>query len=257
MGSLLTEPMSRLRELWDRKQPTLGGWCAIPSAISAEVLGVAGFDWVVIDTQHGLIGYEDLTVMLPALSNAGVPTIVRVPWNDASAIMKALDVGAQGVIVPMVNSSEEARMATEACRFPPHGNRSWGPTRPGLYAPGYSPETANSDIVCAVMIETVEAVDKIDDILSVPGVDAVFVGPNDLAISAGFAPTADPSEPEHLHLIRSILKACQKRDVVAGIACDGAALARRWRGEGFRMLALPSDISLLAKAVEKLLLEIG
>jgi 4-hydroxy-2-oxoheptanedioate aldolase len=257
MGRSLTEPLSKLRELWKRKQPTVGGWCAIPSAISAEVLGVAGFDWVVIDTQHGLIGYEDLTVMLPALSNAGVPAIIRVPWNDPSAIMKALDVGAQGVIVPMVNSPEEARIATQACRFPPLGNRSWGPTRPGLYAPNYSPETANRDVICAVMIETVEAVGRIDEILAVPGVDAVFVGPNDLAVSAGFPPSANPTEPEHLHLIISILKASQKQDLVAGIACGSAALARRWRDEGFRMLALPSDISLLAGAAQSLLLEIG
>jgi 4-hydroxy-2-oxoheptanedioate aldolase len=253
----LTEPLSRLRELWDRKQPTVGGWCSMPSAIAAEVLGVAGFDWVVIDTQHGLIGYEDLTVMLPALSNAGVPVIVRVPWNDPSAIMKALDAGAQGVIVPMVNSPEEARVATQACRFPPRGNRSWGPTRPRLYSSGYSPEIANRDVICAVMIETVEAVRRIDEILTVPGVDAVFVGPNDLAVSAGFPPTGDPTEPEHLDLIMSILKATQERDLVAGIACDSAVLARRWRGEGFRMLALPSDMSLLASAAQSLLLEIG
>jgi 4-hydroxy-2-oxoheptanedioate aldolase len=229
----------------------------MPSAIAAEVLGVAGFDWVVIDTQHGLIGYEDLPVMLPALSNAGVPAIIRVPWNEPSAIMKALDAGAQGVIVPMVNSPEEARIATQACRFPPQGIRSWGPTRPGLYAPSYSPDTANRDVVCAVMIETVEAVGRINEILTVQGVDAVFVGPSDLAISAGFLPTADPSDPEHLDLIMSILKASQKLDLVAGIACGSAALARRWRDEGFRMLALPSDISLLAGAAQRLLLEVG
>ena len=93
--------------------------------------------------------------MIPALSNAGVPAIVRVPWNEPSVIMKALDAGAQGVIVPMVNSPEEARAAAEACRFPPHGIRSWGPARPTLYAPDYTPETANRQVICAVMVETV------------------------------------------------------------------------------------------------------
>jgi 4-hydroxy-2-oxoheptanedioate aldolase len=253
----MTERLPTLRELWDGGQPTVGGWCSMPCAIAAELLGVAGFDWVVLDAQHGLIGYEDLTVMLPALANAGVPAIVRVPWNDPSAIMKALDAGAQGVIVPMVNSAEEAKAATEACRFPPHGIRSWGPVRPSLYAPDYSPETANQQVVCAVMIETVEAVSKIDEILAVPGVDAVFVGPSDLAVSAGFLPTADPIEPEHARLIGSILKASQGRDIVAGIACGSAELARRWRDDGFRMLALPSDIALLSAAAARLLQDIA
>src|SRR5262245_3063933 len=112
----MTSGKPTLRELWNRRQPMIGGWCAMPSAIGAELLGAAGFDWVVIDTQHGLIGYEDLPVMLPALSFAGVPAIVRVPWNEPAAIMKALDAGAQGIIVPMVNSPEEARAAVEACR---------------------------------------------------------------------------------------------------------------------------------------------
>jgi 4-hydroxy-2-oxoheptanedioate aldolase len=171
--------------------------------------------------------------------------------------MKALDAGAAGVLVPMVNSPEEARAATEACRFPPQGIRSWGPVRPSLYARNYSPEIANKQVVCAVMVETVEAVERIDEILDVPGIDAVFVGPNDLAVSAGFLPTGDPTEPEHADLIRSILKASQRRDIVAGIACGDAELARRWRDQGFRMLALPSDISLLSKAAARLLQDIA
>lgn len=253
----MTVPLAALRKLWDSDRPMLGGWCAIPSAISAEVLGVVGFDWVVIDAQHGLIDYHDLPVMIPALSNAGVPAIVRVPWNEPSVIMKALDAGAQGVIVPMVNSPEEARAAAEACRFPPHGIRSWGPARPTLYAPDYTPDTANRQVICAVMVETVTAVERIDEILAVPGIDAVFVGPSDLGISAGFLPSADPVDPEHVRLIRAALKACQSRGIIAGIACGNAALARRWRDEGFRMLALPSDMSLLSAAAEQVLRDAG
>ncbi|MBM7789611.1 HpcH/HpaI aldolase family protein [Tenggerimyces flavus] len=249
--------LEALRDLWELDQPTIGGWCAIPSAISAELLGVAGFDWVVIDAQHGLVGFEDLAVMLPALSNAGVPALVRVPWNEPSAIMKALDAGAQGVIVPMVNSPEDARLATEACRFPPRGNRSWGPVRPSLYDQEYAPATANRNVICAVMVETVDAVASVDDILAVPGIDAVFVGPSDLAISAGFLPSADPTEPVHLELIETVLKACKARGIVAGIACGNAGLVRRWRDEGFRMLAVPSDMSLLSDAAAQLLRDIG
>jgi 2-keto-3-deoxy-L-rhamnonate aldolase RhmA len=95
----------RLRELWDGGRPMVGGWCAIPSALSAEVIAAAGFDWVCIDTQHGLIGYEEMTAMLQALDARGAPSFVRVPWNEPSAIQKALDAGADGVIVPMVGSA--------------------------------------------------------------------------------------------------------------------------------------------------------
>jgi 4-hydroxy-2-oxoheptanedioate aldolase len=247
--------ISKLRQLWDSKQPMLGGWCAIPSPLVAEVLGLAGFDWVVIDTQHGLIGYQDLTVMLPALSSTGVPAIVRVPWNDPAAIMKALDAGAEGVLVPMVNSPDEARSATQACRFPPQGNRSWGPTRHRMRAPDYGPQRADRDVVCVVMIETVEAVERVEQILDVPGIDGVFVGPSDLAISAGLPPTASPTAPEHLRLIRSTLEACLKRDITAGIVCANVAMARQWRADGFRMLALPSDMALLSDAAEGMLRE--
>jgi len=105
-----------LRELWDRGEPTVGGWCVIPSPFAAELMGRAGYDWVCIDTQHGVIGYDQMLPMLQALSATGTPAFVRVPWNQPSDIMKALDAGAEGVIVPMVSSEEEARRAVGACR---------------------------------------------------------------------------------------------------------------------------------------------
>jgi 4-hydroxy-2-oxoheptanedioate aldolase len=246
-----------LRELWDSGRPTVGGWCAVPSGVSAEVLGVAGFDWVAVDTQHGLIGYDQMQVMVQALSRTGTPAFVRVPWNEPAEIMKALDAGAQGVIVPMVNSPEEARIATGACRYPPQGIRSWGPTGIALRIPGYNPEMGNRLTVCAIMVETAEAVDRIDEIVSVPGVDAVFIGPNDLAISLGLAPTADPSDTEHLRRIDGILAACRAHRVAAGIACGSARLARQWAERGFTMLAVPSDAALLRAAAEGFLAEVG
>jgi 4-hydroxy-2-oxoheptanedioate aldolase len=247
---------SRLRQLWDSGQSTVGAWSAIPSPLVAEVMALAGYDWVVIDAQHGLIGYQDLAAMIPAVSGAGVPAIVRVPWNEPSAIMKALDAGAQGVIVPMVNSAAEAELAAQACRFAPRGNRSWGPTRHRMQEPDYSPETADRDVVCVVMVESVEAVERIEEILDVPGIDGVFVGPSDLAISAGLSPTADPVAPEHLRLIRATLHACHSRGIVAGIVSANASVTRRWRDEGFLMLAVPSDMALLAEAAEGLLRDI-
>src|SRR5215470_17793280 len=207
--------MSSLRELWDRGGVTVGGWCVIPSPFSAELMGRSGFDWVCIDTQHGLIGYDQMAPMLQVLAITGTPAFVRVPWNAPGDIMKALDAGAQGVIVPMVNSAEEARAAVGACRYPPDGYRSWGPIRAALGVDGYAPATGNRRVVVAVMIETAKGVAAADEILSVPGVDAVYVGPNDLAITHGMAPSADAFDERHAEVIRHILAACQRQGIVA------------------------------------------
>lgn len=233
--------MTTLRELWDRGGVTVGGWCVIPNAFSAELMGRSGFDWVCLDTQHGLIGHDQLSPMLQALAITDTPAFVRVPWNTPGDIMKALDAGAQGVIVPMVNSAEEARRVVGACRYPPEGYRSWGPVRASLGVDGYSPQVGNQRVVVAVMIETAAGVAAADEIVSVPGVDAVYVGPNDLAITHGLQPSADAFGDEHAQLVESILAACQRHHVVPGIHCGSVDVARRWLDRGFRMLNVTSD----------------
>jgi len=233
--------MTTLRELWDRGGVTVGGWCVIPSAFSAELMGRAGFDWVSIDTQHGLIGYDQMAPMLQALSITGTPAFVRVPWNTPGDIMKALDAGAQGVIVPMVNSADDARRVVGACRYPPDGYRSWGPIRAALGVDGYSPATGNRRVVVAVMIETAAGVAAADEILAVPGVDAVYVGPNDLAISHGMSPSADAFDEDHARLVEQVLAAARRHGVVPGIHCGSIDVARRWRERGFRMFNVTSD----------------
>jgi 4-hydroxy-2-oxoheptanedioate aldolase len=155
--------------------------------------------------------------------------------------MKALDAGAQGVIVPMVNSKEEAERAAGACRYPPQGYRSWGPTRAAMQVSGFGPESANRAVVCMVMIETVEGLAAVDEILAVPGVDGVYVGPNDLAVTHGMTPDATASDPEHRRLIEKILQACVRRGLIAGIHCSGPDTAIRWREAGFRMLNVDND----------------
>lgn len=237
-----------LRELWDGGGATLGGWCSIPSAFSAEVMGRVGFDWVCVDTQHGLIGYDQMTGMLQGLSITRTPAFVRVPWNGPDHIMKALDAGAQGVIVPMVGTADEARAAVVAAKYPPDGTRSWGPIRAANEIPDYSPATANRATIVAAMIETPEGVANLDEILAVPGVDAIYVGPSDLALGHGMRPTLEVTEPEHERLVLSILDACQRHGVVAGIHCDNAESVLRWQSAGFRMCTSGSDASLLRRA---------
>lgn len=240
-----------LRDVLTGGKTSVGGWCVTPSPFTAEVMARAGFDWICIDQQHGLIGYQQMLAMLQAVAAAGVPAIVRVPWNEPAAIMKALDAGAAGVIVPMVNTPEEAAAAVGACRYPPAGYRSWGPTRAALGVRDFSPESANRAVVCAVMVETVPAMERLAEIASVPGVDVVFIGPSDFAISMGFAPRSD--EAAHRARLEEVPKVCRDHGVVSGIACNSPELLARWREAGYTMLATPSDAVLLRQAVDSLL----
>ncbi|TMC38889.1 MAG: 2,4-dihydroxyhept-2-ene-1,7-dioic acid aldolase [Chloroflexi bacterium] len=236
--------MSSLRERWKAREATLGAWCTIPSSWTAEVAARSGHDWVCIDTQHGLIGYDVMLPMLQAISAGGVPSFVRVPWNEPGAIMKALDAGAGGVIVPMVNSVDEARAAVGACRYPPDGMRSMGPIR------ARDVDGDWQHPICVVMIETVQAVAQARDILAVPGIDAVFVGPNDLAVSAGLESSYEGRHPEHRRLIEAIAEAAHASGVAAGIMCGSGKVARQWHDIGFVMLGMQSDTRLLAAASE-------
>jgi len=238
--------MSSLREQWKAGKATFGAWCTIPSSWTAEVAARSGHDWVCIDTQHGLIGYDVMLPMLQAISAGGVPSFVRVPWNEPGSIMKALDAGAGGIIVPMVNSVGEAQAAVDACRYPPEGTRSMGPVR------AREVDTDWRHPICVVMIETVQAVNLADEILAVPGIDAVFVGPNDLAVSAGLDSSYEGSHPEHRRLIEAIAKAALSNGVAAGIMCGSPEVAAQWHKLGFVMLGLQSDSRLLAAASEEI-----
>jgi 4-hydroxy-2-oxoheptanedioate aldolase len=245
----MSTPAVRLREIWDGR-PTYGGWCTMPGSVNAEIVGRAGYDWVCIDTQHGLIGYDSMLPMLQALSAAGTPSIVRVQWNEASSIMKALDAGAEGVIVPMVNTVEEAKAAVGACRYAPHGYRSLGPLRPRMINPKFTVDNGQ-DVVCAVMCETVEGIANLERILEVPGIDAVFVGPNDLAASMGIRGSSyGGQDPEHRAAMERIVNISMARGVIAGIMCGTPEVAEQWRRAGYRMLAIDSDASMLAKAAQ-------
>jgi 4-hydroxy-2-oxoheptanedioate aldolase len=238
--------MRSLRERWKAGEATFGAWCTIPSSWTAEIAARSGHDWVVVDTQHGLIGYEVMLPMLQAISAGGVPSFVRVPWNEPGTIMKALDAGAGGVIVPMINSVKEAEAVVGACRYPPMGYRSMGPLRARVV----DPEWKNP--ICVVMVETVQAVSLVDEILAVPGIDAVFVGPNDLAVSAGVDSSYEGRDPGHRRMIEAVAKSAKAHGVTAGIMCGTAEVALQWRNAGYQMLALDADTRLLATAEEEL-----
>lgn len=244
---------TRLRDLLTGDAPLYGAWITIPDTFSAELMGAAGFDWVCVDMQHGLTGPDRLAGMLQAIDRTGTPALVRVPWNQPDHIMRALDAGARGVIVPMVNSAEEARRAVAACRYPPAGNRSWGPLRGLLLDPDFSVESANHNTVCVVMIETREAVAALDEILAVPGIDAVYIGPNDLGVTHGFPPDGAVKDPGHARVVLEVLAACRRHGVVPGIHCSGWQTVVRWRDAGFRMLNTDSDSRFLSAGAQAVL----
>jgi len=241
---------NRVKQLWRDGKPAVGGWLSIPHCFAAECMAHTGLDWLCIDMQHGCIDYADVVPMLTAISTTDVTPFVRVPWNEPSIIMKVLDAGAYGVIVPMVSNRAEAERAVAACRYPPAGMRSNGPNRVLLYAGADYQKHANDEVACVVMIETPEGIEKMDEILSTPGVDAAYIGPTDLALALGLPPIMDNDDPKHVATVDRILAACQRHGVVPGIHTSSAKFTQRYLDQGFRMVMLVTDRSAMMSFVK-------
>ncbi len=240
-----------LKKMWNRNETVISGWLTIPSGYAAEIMAKAGYDALTVDMQHGLQDYQSLVACLQSIPRDGPVPMVRVPWNEPGIIGKVLDAGAMGIICPMVNTPQEASALVSAMRYPPLGARSHGPIRAGIYGePGTYYLTANSDLICMPMIETEEAVRNIDAILDVPGVDAVYIGPGDLGMSVGLPPKLDREEPEILKFYETVLAACQKRGIYAGLHNSAAPYAVRMMQMGFRFVVLSNDSGILLRAAK-------
>ncbi|MDQ3870594.1 MAG: aldolase/citrate lyase family protein [Chloroflexota bacterium] len=235
---------SGLKAIWRDRRPAFGGWCSIPSSFSAEIVASLGFDYVCIDMQHGLADFGDLVPMLQAVASYGTP-LVRVPVADYATAQRALDAGAEGLIFPLVNSRAEAEAAVASCRYPPLGARSYGPVRSRLHL-GADVGHANAEVACIVMIETAAALDHLDEILDCPGVDAVYVGPNDLALGLGVL--SEVSDPPFNRALETILEACVRRGTPAGIHTASGAAARAYVERGFSFATVTSDAAVLSAA---------
>jgi 4-hydroxy-2-oxoheptanedioate aldolase len=228
-------------QAWRAGKQTIGAWISIDSAYSTETMAHAGFDWLCLDMQHGVLDYTDVKQMLTAMAASDAIPFVRVPWNEPYQMMKVLDAGAYGIIVPMVNNRDEAERAVSACRYPPDGLRSFGPNRVTFYSgKGYVRE-ANNEIACIVMIETAEALENLDEIMSTPGVDAVYIGPNDLAYALGLHPAGDNDDPLHVKTVTHILDTAKKHGIAAGIQTGSVEYTKRYLDQGFHMVTLGSD----------------
>jgi 4-hydroxy-2-oxoheptanedioate aldolase len=244
---------SALRTIWSRGNCVLSGWLAIPNSFSAEIMANLGWDSLCIDMQHGMTGYETAIPMLQAISTTNVTPIVRVPWNDPAVIMKCLDAGAYGVICPMINTRSDAERFVQACHYPPAGYRSSGPIRAAIYGGKDYRKKANETVVTFAMIETAQAVSNLDDILSTPGLDAVYIGPVDLALSLGVDGGLVPTSPEVVKAIDGILVGCKRHQIKAGIHCGSANNAKAMMAKGFDFVAVLNDAKLLTEAASSLI----
>lgn len=236
-----------LKTRWRRDEMTLGAWCMIPSSLTAEILAKGGFDWVLVDMQHGCMDYPTAVEMIRAIDLAGITPIVRVPWNEPGIVGRMLDAGAMGIVAPMIQCADEARRLVEACLYPPAGRRSLGPVRVGA-RDGMGYVAGANDRVCVIpMIETVEALASVEDIAAIPGVDALFVGPFDLSFSLGLPPGDNDGKPAFDDAIAGINAAARAREIATAVLST-ATLAPLRAAQGFRMISVLTDSQGLAAA---------
>lgn len=244
---------NRIKAMWRSGETVVNGWLHIPNSFSAEVMAHAGWDSITIDMQHGPPEYHAALPMLQAISTTDTVPLTRIPWNEPGLTMRMLDSGCYGVICPMINTREQAEAFVGACRYPPEGYRSFGPYRARVYAGADYPQHANEEIITMAMIETQEALDNLDDIMSVPGLDAVFVGPSDLGQSLTGNARLDSDEPQLMAAMDTILSAANKHGVVAGIYTGSSEYALRMVDKGFRFVTVLSDARLMAMEAERVI----
>ena len=232
-----------------RRERCVGYWIATDNPVGTERIARLGYDYVGIDAQHGLLDYKGWLAALLAIDAGGRSAgLVRVPANDLTYIGQALDAGADGVIVPLVDTGEQAAAAVRACRYPPEGGRSYGPMRSGLRI-GPAPAVANEHVFCAVMIETLTALENVAAIAATPGLDAVYVGPSDLTLALGGASSTDPAIADQLDEAASrVAAAASAQGIAAGIHCPDGATAHRRLAQGFTFATVSSDLVHLEQA---------
>lgn len=237
-----------LKESWRAGQPAFGLWCTVSDTLVAEAMASVGPDYVCVDMQHGTAHEGRLVEMLQAIDAGGSTPIVRVAANHPASIGKALDAGARGVVIPLVESGAEAARAVEACRFPPFGNRSFGPFRAAMHADTSDPRELEK-VACVVMVETRAGIDHLDEIVSTEGIAAVYVGPADLSVALGLRP-ASIEDPKFIATLEEIRSACAAHQVRVGIHCLNGAMARQAVEQGFGMVTVaPGELGPMRAAL--------
>lgn len=229
-------------------QTVVNGWLSIASTYSAEGVGHSGVHAVTVDLQHGMLGFSDALAMMQAISATPATPMVRVPDLNPAQVMHLLDAGAYGIICPMISTPQQAEELVAACRYPPHGNRSFGPSRGMLYGGRDYVAEADGTVMAIPMIETAEAVERIEEILAVEGVDMIYLGPNDLAFALdGHVGHPRPrSEAAMLH----VLSSAKRRGIPVGVFCASGEDARRRVAQGFDLVTPGNDFAHLTRSMQ-------
>lgn len=237
-------------------QTAVNAWLNIGHPFSAEIMAAQEFDSLTIDCQHGPNDYSNLLPMLQAMTASNKPVMARVPWCDPVWIMKFLDAGALGIICPMINTGSEAAEFVSYLRYPPHGQRSWGPTRALIAHQGYSKDSANEAVLAWAQIETAEALENVDDIASTPTLDGLYIGPSDLALgisNGALKPGLDREEPEVIDAIQSIIEAAHSKGKFVALHCSTPEYAARGASWGANMVTIGTDSVILAQGAAQTL----
>ena len=242
---------NKLKELFKAGKPIINSWLAVPSSFSAEVMANQGWDSITIDMQHGLIDYPNAINMLQAISTTETTPLARVNWNEPGQIMKILDAGCYGVICPMVSNRKEAEKFVQACQYPPKGYRSFGPIRASIYGGADYAKKADNEILKLAMIETKEALEKLDEILDTPNLDGVYVGPADLSLAVGEEPGFDKEENTKAYSeIMRILEAVKKKNLLAELHNGTPEYAKKMINKGFNLVTVGSDSRYIASGAK-------
>ena len=246
--------INKVKQMMKNGKPVINGWLQIPSTVSTEVMAQQGWDSLTIDMQHGLVDYSNALPMLQTISTTEVTPLARVNWNEPGQIMKILDAGCYGIICPMINNREEADKFVQACMYPPRGFRSYGPIRGLIYGGSDYQEHANDEILKFAMIETKEALENLDSIMSTPGLDGIYVGPSDLSLSIGEVPEFDRPENSKAYFeILRILEHSKKNNIFAGIHNGTSDYANKMIKKGFNFVSIGADQRSLAEGAKTII----
>ncbi len=242
-----------VKTLTSQGKPVINGWLALGSAFAAEIQAGLGFDSLTADMQHGLMDYRDALATFQAIRASGVAPLARVPWLEPGIVMRTLDAGALGIICPMINNRSQAETLVSYIRYPPRGVRSYGPTRALVSAGADYAAKANDEVICLAMVETAEAYENLEDIVTTPGLDGVYVGPSDLALGltdGRLGPGFDRREPELVEATKRILKVSKQAGILTGLHCGSPEYAAEAISWGFDLVTLVSDGQLLAEGTK-------
>lgn len=239
---------NRLKALHAARTPIVNAWMSIGAPYAAEIVAAQGYDAITIDCQHGMMGFDVALAMLQAVSATDAVPLVRPSANNGPEIMRLLDAGAYGVICPMISTAADAAALVSACRYPPVGGRSHGPARGLLYGGSDYPSHANDEILVLGMIETAEGLANLDAILATPGLDGIYIGPNDLALALGHKPISESAEPAMREAVERIRAAAVAAGKLAGIFCSNGPAAADRVTQGFDLVTPGNDAGLLRTA---------